>query len=88
MNVGAYDSQNHAMMGGGPATWMFKGLGGITETEAGYEEITYRPGIESELEYVDSSIDTIRGLAESNWDIVDGDLSMGCNCSSKQYRND
>ncbi|WP_270739386.1 family 78 glycoside hydrolase catalytic domain [Massilioclostridium coli] len=73
-DVGAYDSQNHAMMGGGPATWMFKGLGGITETEAGYEEITYRPGVESELEYVDSSIDTIRGLAESNWDIVDGDL--------------
>ncbi len=69
-----WDSQNHAMMGGGPATWMFKGLGGITATGAGYDEITYRPGVESELEYVDTSIDTLKGLAESNWDIVDGDL--------------
>ncbi|MBC5786704.1 family 78 glycoside hydrolase catalytic domain [Clostridium facile] len=69
-----WDSQNHAMMGGGLGAWVYEGLGGITATGAGYEEIIYRPGIESELEYVDTSIDTLKGLAESNWDIVDGDL--------------
>ena len=74
-DVGAYDSQNHAMMGGGPATWMFHGLGGITATSAGYKEITYRAGIESGLAFVNSSIDTVRGMAVSNWINQDGEFA-------------
>ena len=67
-----WDSQNHCMMGGGPAVWMFNGLGGITATSGGYRTINYRAGVESELTYVNSSIDTIIGTAVSNWTNADG----------------
>lgn len=70
-----WDSQNHAMMGGGPGAWVYQGLAGIRSTAAGYSEITYRPGLESELSYVNGSINTIKGLAESKWTYEDGELT-------------
>ncbi len=72
--VAYYDSQNHVMFGGGPAVWMFEGLGGITNSGAGYSESTFRPGIESELEYVNTSIDAFVGKLVSNWQMENGDL--------------
>lgn len=62
-----FDSQNHVMLGGSFASWTFEGLGGITKTGAGYKEITFRPGLESELTSANAKIDTVRGLVASNW---------------------
>ena len=63
------------MLGGGPACWMFQGLGGIRETGAGFSGITYRPGVESGLTYVNSSISTLRGKCVSNWKYEGGKLT-------------
>lgn len=69
-----YDSQNHCMLGGSMATWLFEGLGGIRCTEAGYHGMTLRPGLESELTWVNTSIDTVIGRVVSNWTYEDGVL--------------
>jgi len=78
-NVGQWDSQNHAMMGGGLGTWVFKGLGGITQTKAAYQEITFRPGVESELTYVNSEIDTVIGKVKSDWTNENGEFNWTIN---------
>ena len=70
-----WDSQNHVMFGGGPATWMFEGLGGITNSGAGYATSTFRPGIESGLTYANTSIDALVGTLVSNWRYEDGTLT-------------
>jgi hypothetical protein len=69
-----WDSLNHCMMGGGLTTWMFEGLGGIRSTGPAFHTITYRPGLESELTYVNSSVDTMIGLTESDWTYENGVL--------------
>ncbi|MCL2751967.1 MAG: hypothetical protein FWE62_04330, partial [Firmicutes bacterium] len=69
-----WDSQNHAMLGGGMGAWVFKGLGGITPLSAGYESILYRAGTESGLEFVNTSIETVRGTAKSEWRFDEGNL--------------
>ena len=38
-------------------------------------QINYRAGVESELTYVNSSIDTIIGTAVSNWTNADGEFT-------------
>jgi hypothetical protein len=73
--VGFWDSQNHVMFGGGPAVWMFEGLGGITNSGAGYAQSTFRPGIESELTYANTSIDALVGKLVSNWKHENGTLT-------------
>ena len=73
--IGFWDSQNHVMFGGGPATWMFEGLGGITNTGAGYATSTFRPGIESGLTYANTSIDALVGKLVSNWRYENGTLT-------------
>ena len=70
-----FDSLNHVMLGGGPACWMFQGLGGIRETGAGFSGITYRPGVESGLSFVNSSVNTLRGKCVSNWKYESGKLT-------------
>ena len=70
-----WDSQNHVMFGGGPAVWMFEGLGGITNSGAGYAQSTFRPGIESELTYANTSIDALVGKLVSNWKYENGTLT-------------
>ncbi len=70
-----YDSQNHCMLGGSMATWLFEGLGGIRCTKAGYHGMTLRPGLESELTCVNSSIDTVIGQVVSNWTYENGTLN-------------
>ena len=72
--VSYFDSQNHVMFGGGPATWMLEGLGGVTRTGAAFKTMTYRPGIESELAYVNTTVDTLVGKTVSNWRYENGVL--------------
>ena len=71
---GEWESQNHCMFGGGVTSWIFEGLGGIRSTGPAYHTITYRPGLESELTWVNSSVDTMIGLTESNWTWENGVL--------------
>lgn len=73
--VSYFDSQNHVMHGGGLATWMIQGLGGVTSTSAAFKTLTYRPGIESELSFVNSSVDTLVGKTVSNWTYEQGVLT-------------
>ena len=68
------DSQNHVMFGGGLATWMYEGLGGITNSGAGYTTSTFRPGIESELESARASVTALVGKLTSDWKMENGDL--------------
>jgi len=70
-----FDSQNHVMHGGGPATWMLQGLGGITQTSAAFKTMTYRPGIESELSYVNTTVNTLVGKTLSDWTYENGVLT-------------
>ena len=81
-----WDSQNHCMMGGGLTTWMFEGLGGIKSTSAAYHTITFRPGLESELTFVNSSVDTVIGKAVSNWtyenDVLDWTVTVPVNAQA------
>ena len=70
-----FDSLNHVMLGGGPACWMFQGLGGIRATGAGYKTITYRPGIESGLSYVKSRVEALAGSCVSDWKYENGTLT-------------
>ncbi|MBE6589649.1 MAG: hypothetical protein E7643_05665 [Ruminococcaceae bacterium] len=70
-----YDSQNHCMLGGSMASWLFEGVAGVRATGAGYSEITYRPGIESGLSWAQCEIDTVRGIAASHWSYEDGVLN-------------
>ncbi|MCI8497063.1 MAG: hypothetical protein HFE85_02270, partial [Clostridiales bacterium] len=78
-----YDSLNHCMFGGGLTTWMFEGLGGIKSTSAAYHTIIFRPGLESELSSVNSSVDTMIGKAVSNWtyenDVLDWTVTVPVN---------
>ena len=53
---------------------LLEGLGGITNSGAGYAQSTFRPGIESELEYANTSIDALVGRLVSNWRMENGDL--------------
>ena len=70
-----FDSLNHVMLGGGPACWMFQGLGGVRGTGAGFSTVTLRPGIESGLSYVNCSVDALIGRIESNWIYSDGEMN-------------
>lgn len=68
------DSQNHVMFGGGLATWMYEGLGGITNSGAGYTESTFRPGIESGLESARASVTALVGKLTSDWRMENSNL--------------
>ena len=70
-----FDSQNHVMLGGGAATWMLEGLGGIRNAAPGFRTVSLRPGIESGLSEVSSHIDTLPGTYVSNWKYVKGILT-------------
>ena len=85
--LACWDSQNHCMFGGGLTSWMFQGLGGIRSTAAAYHEITFRPGLESELTAVSSTIHTIIGKAVSDWtyenDVLDWTVTIPVNAQGK-----
>ncbi len=47
--------------------WFYSYLGGITANSAGYKEISIKPYVPTDLEYVKSSIGTAYGDVQSNW---------------------
>jgi len=59
-------SHNHIMFGS-VDEWLYRGLAGINCVAPGYKEIAIKPYIPKDLERVDASIKTIRGLISSSW---------------------
>jgi len=68
-------SHNHIMFGS-VGEWFYRGLAGINSTVPGYKEITIKPYVPSDLESVDASIKTIRGLISSIWRKHDNSLTL------------
>ncbi len=64
---GAY-SHNHPMFGS-VSGWFFRWLGGIqaAENAIGFDRIRIRPQVVPDLEWVESSHESIRGTIVSNW---------------------
>ena len=62
------NSHNHPMYGSLSA-WFYKYLAGIrVDTEgAGFKRIIIKPYIPDGLEYVDASLETVKGTIKSNW---------------------
>lgn len=47
--------------------WFYKGVGGIREMEDGYKTVTLAPTPGGDLTWAKTSVDTVRGLLQSNW---------------------
>ena len=57
--------------------WFYQNLAGIQNPVNGYETVTIRPEIYEELDYVNASVDTVRGMLVSNWKVeADGRVTM------------
>ena len=60
-------SWNHPMLIGGLASWLYRGLGGITPLKAGYEKIAIHPFFAPGVEFISTTIDCPKGLVVSEW---------------------
>ncbi len=60
-------SLSHAFFGGGPALWMFQGLGGITAEEAGYRTFAVKPYFPPRLDSLDIQTETAYGPIALSW---------------------
>lgn len=56
--------------------WFYSGLGGIRDMTNGYETVTIKPVITNDFEFVNCSVDTVRGTLTSNWKIENGTTTM------------
>ena len=56
--------------------WFYSGLGGIRDMTNGYETVTIKPVITNDFDFVDCSVDTVRGKLTSNWKIENGKTVM------------
>jgi len=74
---GGLASYNHPMYGS-VSEWFFKSLAGICpkETAVGFDRFIIKPGVVGDLEWVNSSYRSVRGLIESNWKISEGQLHL------------
>lgn len=65
------ESQNHSMFTSYTA-WYYEGLGGITPNDdaIGFSHVSIVPFIVDDLDYVECSIDTVRGVVGSRWERV------------------
>jgi alpha-L-rhamnosidase len=86
----AMASHNHPMYASISA-WFYKMLAGINVSEkgAGFKEIIIKPYIPEELDFVEASIKTVRGVIKSNWtktqDGISMNISVPFNCSALIY---
>lgn len=69
-------SLNHHMFGSA-SEWFYSGLAGIQNVQNGYESYTVDPAFTGNLDYVNCSIETVRGTLTSNWALQDdGDVVL------------
>jgi alpha-L-rhamnosidase len=71
-------SGNHAGLGGGVISWLFKTLAGINPDpeKPGFERILIKPYIPGDMNYVKASLRTIKGVVESSWKKNDGKITL------------
>ena len=67
-------SHNHYFLGT-YEDWFFKNLAGVSDMSNGYETVTLRPEVYSEVGYTDMTLDTVRGKLSSHWYYTD-DFSL------------
>ena len=57
--------------------WIYSHLAGITDMKDGYKTFTVHPYLIGDLNYVNASIETVRGTLKSNWSLnADGTATM------------
>jgi len=63
------NSQNHVMMLGDLLVWYYENLAGIKSDvqDAGYKTIIMKPEQINDLQYVNASYNSVRGLIKSSW---------------------
>jgi alpha-L-rhamnosidase len=86
---GGMDSHNHAMFGGTGASFYTR-LGGIQPLSPGYKTISIKPYRPNGLTYVNSSVETVRGLVTSNWRLngnntFNHEITIPVNCTATVY---
>jgi hypothetical protein len=73
------DSQNHLMLGHMEA-WFYRGLAGIqaaeTEQGAGFGEVVIAPQVVGNVQWVEASVETVRGKVSSAWKKEGGGLTL------------
>ena len=71
-------SGNHAGLGGGIISWLFKSLAGINPDpeKPGFERILIKPYIPGDLNYVKASMRTVKGVVKSSWEKADGRITL------------
>ena len=69
-------SLNHHMFGSA-SEWFYSGLAGIQDVQGGYKTYTIDPALTGNLDYVNCSIETVRGTLSSDWALNDdGTVTM------------
>ncbi|HVX86428.1 MAG TPA: family 78 glycoside hydrolase catalytic domain [Phycisphaerae bacterium] len=73
------DSQNHLMLGHIEA-WFYRGLAGIQpvtgDDDAGFGQVTIAPQVVGTLQWVEASVETVRGKISSAWKKENGGLTL------------
>ena len=71
-------TNNHAGLGAPIISWIFKWLAGIQvdPEKPGFENIIIKPYIPDDMNYVNASTRTIKGLVKSSWEKKDGRLNI------------
>lgn len=71
------NSHNHYMFASVGA-WFYKALAGINSDPdgPGYQRIVIRPNVVGDLNYVNASVKTIRGMVSSSWRKFDNSLTL------------
>lgn len=71
------DSHSHPMFGS-VCAWFFQGLGGINPDplNPGFKHTIIKPSIVNELEFVKTTYPSVYGEIESNWELIEGNLTL------------
>ncbi|MBR2585827.1 MAG: family 78 glycoside hydrolase catalytic domain [Thermoguttaceae bacterium] len=77
----AMNSGNHVMLVGDLAIWYFEYLAGIKvdQQQPGFKHFTLSPSMVGDLEWVSASYDSVRGLIEGQWRIVEDQFTWVVN---------
>jgi hypothetical protein len=60
-------SRNHPMLGGPLVAYFYERLAGVSPTEPGYKKFIIKPNVTGDIDYVNSTIPTVKGKIVVNW---------------------
>ncbi|MFZ1291018.1 MAG: family 78 glycoside hydrolase catalytic domain [Melioribacteraceae bacterium] len=81
-----HDSHSHPMFGS-VCSWFFQALGGINPDpeEPGFKHVIIKPELVNELDFVNSSFQSLYGEIKSNWEYKDGNLKLNVKLPANTY---